>query len=193
MIGAQRAAGGTWREAEFNALFRSHYAPVYRHLFRIVGAREEAEDLAQETFVRLYRHSFPSGRQHNVRGWLYKVATNLAYNALRGERRRESRHSVAQAREGASREMDETKADPMEAAIRADERETVRRALAMIPDRQAKLLMLRHGGLSYREVASILGVSAGSVGTLLIRAERAFARAYRELVPVSDRGESDEV
>ena len=187
MIAARRAERGAWCEAEFTALFRSHYASVYRHLYRIVGSREEAEDLAQETFMRLYRNPFSPERQHNVRGWLYKVATNLAYNALRGERRRVGRQ------EHASRELGGVSSNPMEAAIRSDERETVRRALAMISGRQAKLLVLRHAGLSYREVAAIVGVSPGSVGTLLIRAERAFAKAYGTLIPDSDRGDRHEV
>jgi len=163
--------------ADFDALFLAHYSGVYRLLYRIVGTREEAEDLAQETFLRLARQRFPADRQHNVRAWLYRVATNLAYNALRGQGRRERRqeavaHQVTTAGSPAL--------DPAEAAAREDERAVVRRALAVLPERQAQLLLLRHAGLSYRELAEALDVAPGSVGTLLARAEAAFEKVYRE-------------
>ena len=55
----------------------------------------------------------------------------------------------------------------------------VRRVLAGLPQKQSELLLLRHAGLSYRELAEALGMAPGSVGTLLARAEAAFEKAYR--------------
>lgn len=165
---------GSRDEAAFDALFLAHYDGVYRLLFRIVGSREEAEDLAQETFLRLYRQQFPDGCEHNVRAWLYRVATNLAYNALRGRQRRERRQEAAAQYAEA---MGNPEPDPAEIAMRSDEREAVRRVLAGLPPRQAELLLLRHAGLSYRELAAALDVAPGSVGTLLARAEAAFEAA----------------
>jgi len=168
---------------DFDALFLAHYAEIYRLLYRIVGAREEAEDLAQEAFLRLHRspHLWASGEQHehNVRAWLFRVATNLAYNALRHERRsqaRQERLADNAAGNGAA-------PDPIEAALQMDARTTVRQALAALPARQGQLLVLRYAGLSYRELAVAVAVAPGSVGTLLARAETAFERAYRALVP----------
>lgn len=160
-------------ETDFDALFLAHYASVYRLLYRIVGAREDAEDLAQETFLRLARQRFPAGRTHNVRAWLYRVATNLAYNLLRGENRR------ARRQEQFTMQAASDGSDPAGAAVVADERVAVRRALACLPQKQAQLLLLRHAGLSYRELADALGIAPGSVGTLLARAEAAFEKAYR--------------
>ncbi|PMP85558.1 MAG: RNA polymerase subunit sigma-24, partial [Roseiflexus castenholzii] len=60
----------------------------------------------------------------------------------------------------------------------AEERDQVRAALATMPQRQAHLLLLRHAGLSYAEVAAVLNLAPGSVGTLLARAERAFVAAF---------------
>jgi RNA polymerase sigma-70 factor (ECF subfamily) len=161
---------------DFDALFLVHYDGVYRLLYRIVGTREEAEDLAQETFLRLARQRFPADRQHNVRAWLYRVATNLAYNALRGQGRRERHQEAAQQVVTAGSPA----LDLTEAVQRSDEREAVRRALGHLPARQAQLLLLRHAGLSYRELAEALNVAPGSVGTLLARAEAAFEKVYRE-------------
>ena len=166
-------------EAEFEALFLAHYDGVYRLLFRIVGFQQEAEDLAQETFLRLYRHRFPEGREHNVRAWLYRVATNLAYNALRGRQRRDKHQAAAAAQVTATGGPPR---DPAEIALRYDEGETVRQVLAGLPPRQARLLLLRHAGLTYRELAQAFDVAPGSVGTLLARASAAFEAAYRATV-----------
>ena len=185
MTGSRRARRSSWDEAEFSALFRSHYDAIYRHCYRIVGSAHEAEDLAQEAFMRLYRQRFDPGREHNVRGWLFKVSTNLAYNALRGARRRQDRESRAESRAGAPAP------DPAEAALHSETRDAVRRTLATLPARQARILLLRNAGLSYREVAQALDIAPGSVGTLLSRAERAFARAYRDTYPNEEPGEQD--
>lgn len=171
-------------EKDFDDLFKAHYEGVYRLLYRIVGTREEAEDLAQETFLRLHKADhlwdrrrkpgFPD-RQHNIRGWLYRVASNLAFNALRGERRRMRRLEATARQAVASNGVEE---DPAEIAARRDVRQTVRLALVALPRQQAQLLLLRHGGLSYRELAEALEVAPGSVGTLLARAEIAFEKSY---------------
>jgi RNA polymerase sigma-70 factor, ECF subfamily len=161
-------------EADFDALFLAHYDGVYRLLYRIVGTRDEAEDLAQETFLKLSRQRFGSDRMHNVRGWLYVVASNLALNALRGRGRRQRREeSVFQQADRGS------EPDPAEAVVRDDERAAVRRTLAALPEHQAQILMLRHSGLSYREIAEALAMAPGSVGTTLARAEAAFEAAWR--------------
>ncbi len=164
---------GRARDTQFEAAFRSYYEGVYRLLFRLVGSRDEAEDLAQEAFLRLYRQDFAAERRHNTRAWLYRVATNLAHNARRGNLRRVGREDRAE-----SQGLVATAPDPAEAALRQSERESVRRALARLPERQARLLLLRHSGLSYKELAEVEGIAPTSVGTLLARAEAAFAAAY---------------
>ena len=161
----------------FDDLFVACYEGIYRLIYRIVGTREEAEDLAQEAFLRLHRATYlwkegpvEPEREHNARAWLHRVAVNLAYNALRGRKRRERRELVVD---------DDIAGDPFDAALRDDLRSSVRRILAGLPERQAQLLMLRYAGLSYRELAEVLRIAPGSVGTLLARAEAAFERTYR--------------
>jgi RNA polymerase sigma-70 factor (ECF subfamily) len=112
-----------------------------------------------------------------VRAWLYRVAVNLAYNALRSRGRRQRREEATAQTAWA---VGSPAPDPAEAAIRSDERAAVRRALAALPERQAQLLLLRHAGLSYRELAEALHIAPGSVGTLLARAGAAFEKAYQE-------------
>ncbi len=76
------------QEAAFAELFQRHYRRVYGILYRLVG--EEADDLAQEVFLRLYQRP-PGGADPGLSTWLHRVATRLGYNALRAERRRQSR------------------------------------------------------------------------------------------------------
>ncbi len=84
-------------EPWLEAAFRQHWSRVYGVLFRLVGDGDEAEDLALETFWRLYRRS-PVLDENKLGGWLYRVATNLGFNALRSRRRRQQ----YEARAGAS-------------------------------------------------------------------------------------------
>lgn len=149
-------------------LFERHYARLVRFLYRRLGDRDRAEDLAQEAFVRLLSH-----RPRRPESWLYAVAANLARDEARGTARR-ARH--LRALEG---EWSERSAEAPDAALDAGAAVTeVRAALDRLGERDRTILLLRAEGLSYREVAAALGVAATSVGPLLGRAQRRFLRAY---------------
>lgn len=164
--------------AAFEALFREHWARVYRILRRLVGDPAEAEDLALETFLRLYRNRpkmDPNGL--NIGGWLYRVATNLGLQSIRSWKRRE-RYELTAGRYA----LEETTGEsPAEILAKAEEQQHVRLALAQMTDRQSQLLILRHSGLSYKEIAQALDLSPASIGPLLVRAEREFEKRYRAL------------
>jgi RNA polymerase sigma-70 factor (ECF subfamily) len=161
--------------AAFEAIFQEHWERVYAVIFRLVGDRDEAEDLALETFWRL--HQQPPRRRDNLAGWLYRVATNLGLNALRARKRRRQYEEQA----GALSFESASPVNPAMEVERAERRARVRRALAQMKPRSAKTLILRYSGLSYAEVAAAIGVSPNSVGTLLTRAEREFEQRYRAL------------
>jgi RNA polymerase sigma-70 factor (ECF subfamily) len=158
----------------FARLYEQHWDAIYRFLARLTGDGELASDVAQEVFVQLYRK--PPDSAAPLRAWLARVALNRGYNALRSDRRRRAREdSLAGDPTGPA-----SVADPAstEAANRAEERDTVRRVLLQLPQRQRECLALRAEGLSYAEIAGVLGLAPGSVGTLLARAERAFKETY---------------
>lgn len=146
-------------------------------IYRLVGDPAEAEDLALETFWRLYRRSPSPDEGIQLGGWLYRVATNLGYNALRSRKRRQRYEEQAGS-------LDVQVSDPPDPASQvelAQERQQVRFVLAQMKPRAAKLLVLRYSGLSYADIAAALGLAPGSVGTLLARAEEEFERRYRRI------------
>lgn len=175
---ADTARPKTLEQAEpwLEAAFRQYWGKVYGVLYRLVGDGDEAEDLALETFWRLYSRS-PGLDENKLGGWLYRVATNLGFNALRSHRRRQQYEGQA----GASALDQANPIDPAQALEQAQERQRVRMALSRMRSRSARLLVLRYSDLSYAEIAEVMGLAPGSVGTLLARAEAEFERHYRRL------------
>ena len=177
--------------AEFETLFQEHWLRVYGVIFRIVGEHDEAQDLALEAFFKLYNKmvgedglrgfSLASFLKHStgdaLSGWLYRVATNLGLNALRARKRREQYELEA----GKISLAATTSENPAEALERAEEQQRVRKVLSQMKPRSAKILVLRHSGLSYKEIAAAIRVSPNSVGQLLSRAETDFEKRYRAL------------
>jgi RNA polymerase sigma factor (sigma-70 family) len=159
---------------DFEAIFQQHWARLVALLFRLTGDPHEAEDLALEAFWRLHRNPSVQERKDGPGGWLYRVATRLGYNALRSRKRR-GRYELEA---GAQVVETFTQPAPEVQVEQRQERERVRGVLARMKPRSAQLLVLRHSGLSYTEIAAALGVAPTSVGALLARAEKEFERLY---------------
>ncbi len=158
--------------AQFENTFQEHWPRVYGVLFRLVGDHAEAEDLALETFWRLYRQ--PQHSMENLIGWLYRVAMNLGFNALRARKRRVNYEEQA----GQLMLASSANLNPAEAAERADQQRRVRAVLARMRPRAAQVLILHFSGFSYSEIADVIGVAPTSIGTLLARAEGKFENIY---------------
>lgn len=158
---------------QFAGLFDAHFQRLFRYLDRLSGEPELAADLAQETFVRLYRRgALPDAPE----AWLISVALNLFRNARATQSRRRRLLTVAR---GADAQADPAPS-PDEAVAAADEHRRVRAALGRLSDREQRLLLLQAEGYRYREIAVVLDLHEASVGTLLARARRAFLEAYGE-------------
>ena len=163
--------------SEFETLFMEHWARICRLLYRIVGDPAEAEDLALETFSRLYRHHpLPDG-EFNLNGWLNRVATNLGLQSVRSFKRRE--HYELTAGKGVLDEAPES--SPAELLAQQEEHRLARQVLAAMNERQSQLLVMRYSGIAYKDMAQALNLSPTSIGPLLLRAEREFEKRYRAL------------
>jgi RNA polymerase sigma-70 factor (ECF subfamily) len=148
--------------ADLEQVFRREYADVVRVARRVLGSAPEAEDVAQEVFIAFSRAEVPVGQ---ARGWLLTAAAHTALNSLRSESRRSRRESVAA--------VPERLPDAAEEALARTERARVRAALGRLPQSQGLVLVLRHSGMSYQEIAAAVGMPASGVGTTLRRAEAA--------------------
>ncbi len=147
--------------SEFETFFRNHYGVVVRLAQSVVGDVQGAQDVAQDVFLAAYRR-FP-GDYEQAAGWIRVAAVHTALNTVRGDRRREKRHLLT--RHAGSWPSAE------DAVIDREARAEVRSMLGRLPRRSAAVLVMRHGGMSYAEIADALGVPVGHVGTLLRRAE----------------------
>ena len=152
--------------AGFEAFFRDHYRVVVRLAQTVVGDLQGAQDVAQEVFLAAYRR-FP-GDYEQAAGWVRVAAVHTALNVLRGERRRDKRELQVQAVISLPSAED--------TVIEREARAELRRVLRRLPRRSAAVLVMRHCGMSYVEIAEALGVRVGNVGTLLRRAESALRK-----------------
>jgi RNA polymerase sigma-70 factor, ECF subfamily len=161
----------------FEAVFRARYGELYSLGYRLLGDHGEAEDVVQETFLKLDGQRVLERPDEEVAAWLRRVCLNAAYNRLRGQRRASARLDRA----GRLERLDDEAgggASPLLDVLRAEQQRAVRQALAALPERQRACLLLRHAGFSYAEIAATLDLAVGSVGVLLARGERAFRDAY---------------
>jgi RNA polymerase sigma-70 factor (ECF subfamily) len=170
-------------EASFRVLVDRHVGVLVGVARRLLGDGSEAEDIAQEAFMRLWRSAgdLDIGAA-GVRPWLMRVATNLCLDRLRARRRVDVEDGVPETPVAANQSHG---LEASELATRVEE------ALASLPDRQRTALTLFHyEGLSQVEVGKILDVSAEAVESLLARARRTLrgnlADEWRELLPDRD-------
>lgn len=158
----------------FERLFDSEYRRVASVAFRITRDADDAEDVAQEVFAQLARSR--DAYSAKARAWLYQAAVHTALNTVRGRRRRAEREAREFRLRGPIDSGCGSADDPESLAIRRAETAMLRSALLRIAPKDAEILALRYGGLSYREIGDVIGVDATHIGTRLARAERALKR-----------------
>ena len=148
-------------------LFRQHGAAVYRFAVALLRHHQDAEDVVQETFLKLLRHLGAGGGTENIRGWLFTVAAH----ALRDRQRRRVRWMPWS-------EHHEGIVGPPQLRDEDGRVSKLRDALQRLPARDRLLLVLRSQDLSYRDIAAATGIRVTSVGRLLARAIERCERAY---------------
>ena len=152
----------------FDELFAANYAALTRLIYRVVGDRGWAEELAAEAFWKLHRD--PPASDHNLVGWLWRTGLRLGFDNLKKRKRRV--HYEALAPPPGAIETPEKGLQQLEQRIQ------VRQVLAALKPAQAALLVLRSEGYSLDEIAAALYIKPNSVGTLLARADIAFRKEY---------------
>ena len=150
--------------SETRHLFDTHGPALYRFCRSTLGHGREAEDIVQDTFVKLLKHLRAGGDRSNLRAWLFAVAANACRDRARWRMRWLPW----------SADQDRRVADPPD---EAPDRSRAYLALDTLAPRDRLLLSLRAQGLSYREVAAAAGIAEASVGRLLARAVARWKRA----------------
>lgn len=164
---ALRTPGGD----AFRLLYERHAGEVLAFLRRLSGERTLAEDLLQETFLRVHQHLEGFDRARPFRPWLFQIARNAAFDALRRRDKGKASHDVY--------EQDPSQSDPVLKTLAAAEAQhAAERALVNISDESRALLLQRHGlGLTQAELAQTWGVSERTIRTRLRKAIQALTRA----------------
>jgi RNA polymerase sigma factor (sigma-70 family) len=179
-------------EEAFRAIYDRYRQRLFAYTRQMLpGSRQDAEDALQDVFIRAYSGLRANDRDLALRAWLYRVAHNRCIDELR--RPLPSIPDLAEMAKGRIR-------DPI---AEAEQREALRRLIAdvrRLPDQQRSALLMRElSGMSYAELAVVLGVSVAAVRSLLVRARLGLVRALearetacseirRELVGAHDRG-----
>jgi RNA polymerase sigma-70 factor, ECF subfamily len=162
-------------EAAFAEIVNRYRNPLTNYLFRMLNDYEEAVDLAQETFVRVY---FAIDRYHTdyaFSTYIYRIATNLAISEIRKRRRRKllSLTSFFQNDDNESQEFHppDEKSLPDEDLIENERNKTIEKAIATLPDKYRAPIILREiEELSYEQIAQILGLGLGTTKSRISRA-----------------------
>jgi len=177
----------------FELLLQRYRSPLVNFLYRMVRDREQAEDLAQEVFLRVYRAREDYVPSAKFTTWLFRIATNLALNSVRDNRYHKMETSidapvVADAEEGDEKQFELPDQHPNieRHLVEEERRKMIRRAIEKLPEKQrAAVLLHKYQELDYAEIAKILSCSESALKSLLFRAYEALRV---ELAPLVSRG-----
>ena len=170
-------------ESAFSMLIRRHERRVFGLLLRMLGSVQEAEDVAQETFLNLHRHGHRFRSQSRFSTFLYRVAVNAALNRRRSLGRRRARTEALERRQLAGDDLPSSPRDPEDSAAGAQVQARVQReVVALPPHLRVPLVLFDIEGLSYSDVASVLQVAEGTVKSRIHRARQALRERLADLV-----------
>lgn len=165
----------SWQESEFEAIFREYHVRILRLTRRVLRSDAEAEEVCAEAFFRLYRAGPEVAMDGQVGGWLYRTATRAAIDLLRSHQRRGGHEPLNAEHLQVEEELGDS---PLHQLLREERVSAVRAALAQLKRKKAQLLLLRHSGLSYQEIAQAMKLNTNSVGRALARAAEDFSVIY---------------
>jgi RNA polymerase sigma-70 factor (ECF subfamily) len=180
-------------EQSFALLLQRYRSPLVNFLYRMVRNREQAEDLAQEVFIRVYRARADYVPSAKFTTWLFRIATNLALNSLRDTRHQRMEISLdapvtADAEDGDERTLDVADKHPdiEQHLVEETRKAMIKHAIDKLPEKQrAAVLLHKYQELDYGEIAKILSCSESALKSLLFRA---YENLRVELAPLVAKG-----
>ena len=165
--------------ADWHAIVEEHSPRVYRLAYRLTGNRHDAEDLTQDVFVRVFR-SLDKYETGNFPGWLHRITTNLFLDRVR----RSSRIRMDRFAEGSEERLLSTEIQPESAVHDANFDPDVEAALARLPEEfRVAVVLCDIEGLSYEEIADVLGIKLGTVRSRIHRGRSQLREALAHRAP----------
>ena len=165
--------------AAFEQLMLDNQDRVYTLCLRMTGNREDALDLAQETFLNAWRGLSSFQGNSSFSTWVYRLASNACIDFLRKRKRRqqgESSHSLDD-EEAPLPEPADPRGSPEEELERRELRRAVERGLQALPDHHRQVLVMRElSGMSYQEIGAVLDLDLGTVKSRIARARLALKK-----------------
>jgi RNA polymerase sigma-70 factor (ECF subfamily) len=161
-------------EYAFEALVRRHQTSVLNLVYRYVGDRAMARDLAQEVFIKVWRAAKRYEAKAKFTTWIYRITANLCLNELKSFGKKKLLFGGNPVEEGQTRNEESNVSPSAEDLLLAEERSRqISIALQSLPENQRMALILkRYDNLSYGEIAKIMECSVSAVESLLVRAKR---------------------
>ena len=153
-------------------LFDAYRDGLYRYVRGMGTPARDSEDVVQDVFLALFHHLARGGARTNLRGWVFRVASNMALK----RRAREARWTRLLTLGGLHLRR-ETASSPEDALMHAERQQRLLAVLQALPDRDRQCVLLRAEGLRYRDIALVLGISLGAVANSLARALTRLHRA----------------
>lgn len=182
----------------FEELTSRNQPRVYAYLHRFVGDPQLAEDLAQEVFMRVYKHRATYRQEARFSTWLFRVAHNVAFNALRTKSRRpetlfNAMGSSTMETTAVSYEegiVTRSGATPTQNIAKLEKQSIIRDAIHKLPPRQRQAVLLaRFEGMTYQQIAEVMEMTPEAVKSLICRAHQ---NLRKRLTPFIEEGKRPE-
>lgn len=163
-------------EDAFEILVGRHQTSILNLIYRFIGDRMQAKDVAQEVFIRIWQSAKNYEPKAKFTTWIYRITANLCFNELKSSRRKKW-FSFNWSDENGEHTIEEALSDNAPSAedllLQKERSRQISNALQSLPDNQRMALVLkRYDDLSYQEIAEIIGCSVSAVESLLVRAKR---------------------
>jgi len=176
-------------EEAFNQLIGRYASKMFQTAYGLIGSKEDAEEVVQDAFVRIYKHLNQFRGDSSFSTWVYRIVVNLSRNKYQWNKRRGSDLTFSISGDygdddGGRKEdfnLPDTKLGPLKILEEADEEKRIIDIMAGLPDKLREVLILRHmKDLSYEEIASLLDCNLGTVKSRIARAREAMIELMKK-------------
>lgn len=162
--------------SQFNDLYSAMYVPLFRIVKRITGNEDAAEEIVQDTFIKVLDYWSKFETTDDARYWLIRVAQNAAINWAKRSSKEHKLYQRVYSEQHVG--MD----GPEQTHLKTETEQLVQKALQMLPEKFKRVLILKeYGELDYKEIGKVLGITEGNVKVRVFRAREALAKALEEL------------